>query len=177
MDTQVTHVLYLIQAESGPVKIGVSNDFNRRLSQLQTSTHETLTVVYTLACSSMEQASQIERVLHQRYKHVHIRGEWFRADPKDIIANIELGIKFSEILTGFKFEAYPIAPAAIPVPAPRQPTGEAANAVTQLPNGSYQAVCPYCAKVFDGEHYRGVVNALATHIGRYCSARKQAIEQ
>lgn len=85
--------VYIIQAESGPVKIGVANNTEQRLAAHQSSNHELLTLLYSFACSSNEQARAIELALHHRYKDQNIRGEWFSVEPDNIIADLEFFVE------------------------------------------------------------------------------------
>lgn len=94
---QASAYVYLIQAESGPVKIGIATDPNRRLSELQTANYELLTLLYRLECNSLTDAQQLETVLHRRYAQQRIRGEWFDSDPINIIEDIEMAIGIAQI--------------------------------------------------------------------------------
>lgn len=94
---QASAYVYLIQAESGPVKIGIATDPNRRLSELQTANYELLTLLYRLECNSLTDAQQLETVLHRRYAQQRIRGEWFDSDPRNIIEDIEMAIGIAQI--------------------------------------------------------------------------------
>lgn len=68
--------IYLIQ--SGEYyKIGIANDPKSRLAQLQTGNPIKLQLVF---CYGFEDASAVERVLHQKYTDLRINGEWFGFD-------------------------------------------------------------------------------------------------
>src|SRR5690606_3028184 len=81
--------IYIFQVTSGAVKIGISNDVQRRLMQVQGGNHEAVSLAYAFACNSYEQALAIEQLLHERYKQQHLRREWYAMIPEDIIADIE----------------------------------------------------------------------------------------
>jgi len=66
--------VYLVQSESGAVKIGVSKDVDRRLSDLQVAHPHDLTL---LACVESSNANSLENRLHDRYSKYNINGEWF----------------------------------------------------------------------------------------------------
>jgi hypothetical protein len=69
--------VYMIQAgKDGPVKIGVGYNPKARLAGMQTSHYETLTIIRLLDGGIGE-----ERILHDRYASLRIRGEWFRFCP------------------------------------------------------------------------------------------------
>lgn len=80
-DVESYEGVYLIQAQpSGKVKIGWSDDAFRRLTELQTSSHETLSVVGVL---DLDRAS--EKHLHTRFRHLNVRGEWFEPEVLDAL--------------------------------------------------------------------------------------------
>ena len=69
--------VYFVQAErGGPVKIGVTDDLDRRLSMLQASSAERLVVIYALPG---DRRTELE--LHKRFSEHRIRGEWFAEEP------------------------------------------------------------------------------------------------
>jgi hypothetical protein len=71
----VSRYVYFIQAGSqGPIKIGVADDVEYRLSELQTGNAETLHIV---GCVPGD--GRLEKELHRRLASVRIRGEWFRS--------------------------------------------------------------------------------------------------
>lgn len=70
---------YFIQVEdpnqhAGPIKIGCARDVRARLSQLQTSSPYDLWLI-----GYVPGGEKLERELHKKYAHLHLRGEWFRA--------------------------------------------------------------------------------------------------
>lgn len=75
-EDQRREVVYFIRAESGgPIKIGQTDDVAMRISTMQSSHPETLVL---LATQPGDRA--IEKRMHERFSHLRIRGEWFRAD-------------------------------------------------------------------------------------------------
>lgn len=82
--------VYFIQAgENGPVKIGVANNVNGRLDQLQTGNHLKLTILKKIKYLSKSNSYHIEGQLHHKFRKYRIRGEWF----KPIILNGEFESK------------------------------------------------------------------------------------
>lgn len=79
--------VYFIQAESGPVKIGHATDVQRRLSHLQSGSHEALTVIH-----QYEGGYGHELALHKRFTDLRIRGEWFRFHSDMLRSFDELGL-------------------------------------------------------------------------------------
>jgi hypothetical protein len=68
--------VYFIRAgEDGPVKIGKAWDVIRRLNGLQAACW----VELRLLATSQELT---ERAMHERFAHLRIRGEWFRAESE-----------------------------------------------------------------------------------------------
>ncbi len=61
----------------GFVKIGYSANVQTRLKDLQTASPFELRVIGTMAGTEED-----ERAIHQRFRHLHERGEWFRRDPE-----------------------------------------------------------------------------------------------
>lgn len=75
----MTQFLYLIlcksETDDGIYKIGIANDVESRLAQLQTGSPYELEI---MECYEFENAEIAERAIHQAYSKHRIRGEWFR---------------------------------------------------------------------------------------------------
>ena len=72
--SELNQDVYIIQAvPSMAVKIGIAVDTDKRLASLQTANHEELIVIKVFAGGG----AKLESELHQRFKHLSIRGEWF----------------------------------------------------------------------------------------------------
>lgn len=91
-------MIYFLQAEGGgPIKIGYSENVKKRRKTLQTASPKILRVLATTPGGE-----ESERLLHERFRHLHIRGDWFRTsqDLREFIAglpkNKEHSLKFSE---------------------------------------------------------------------------------
>lgn len=72
-DDSVTY--FVQQGEDGPIKIGRAVDVASRVARLQTSTPHALRLLGTLP------GGDNERKLHERFKHLRMSGEWFKASP------------------------------------------------------------------------------------------------
>jgi len=72
--------IYLILSEPY-CKIGIANDVESRLATLQTGNPVELKI---LACFEFPNASIVEKVLHQKYEGLRIRGEWFRMSSAQV---------------------------------------------------------------------------------------------
>jgi len=71
--------LYVIRCgtKHGPVKIGIAQNVERRLAQLQTASPFTLKICRKIKAKSRKHAEHMEKWLHHRFRRKHIRGEWF----------------------------------------------------------------------------------------------------
>ena len=76
--------VYFVQAiNSGMIKIGFSNNPNRRLRSLATGSAEPLQLLGSFLANPSD-----EKALHNRFGHLREIGEWFRADH-DLLTFIE----------------------------------------------------------------------------------------
>lgn len=77
--------IYFIQAGvGGLVKIGSSNNVERRCLELQTGNPETLVILAVCDGNELD-----EKTLHRRLRARHRRGEWFAIDPSEIPSIVE----------------------------------------------------------------------------------------
>ena len=77
--------IYFFQTESGPVKIGITFNVERRFKIAQTFNHERLQIIGTFPGNS-----KIEKTIQGMFREHHMRGEWFRGDKE--ITSIAKGI-------------------------------------------------------------------------------------
>lgn len=73
--------VYLIKMDSC-FKIGIAQDVESRLAQLQTGSPYDLEVVQ---CYEFHNAQTVEGALHQKFGDVRMRGEWFRLKENQVI--------------------------------------------------------------------------------------------
>ena len=73
---KVTYV-YFIQKGYGSIKIGVADDPDGRLKQLQTGNHGELFVIAKFPFQSREEALSMEKELHGKFSNDRMSGEWF----------------------------------------------------------------------------------------------------
>lgn len=66
--------VYVIQHELGPVKIGIAERPETRLSELQVACPFELWIKNT---ATPNDAQQVEKYLHRFFRKYHMRGEWF----------------------------------------------------------------------------------------------------
>jgi hypothetical protein len=79
-ETRRAGQVYFIQSgDRGLIKIGSAVNSRRRRGELQTGNPDDLvlhSVFHADDCDLMEKR------LHRRFRHLHVRGEWFRADAE-----------------------------------------------------------------------------------------------
>lgn len=68
------------------VKIGMSKDINKRLSQLQTGSPYKLKLMGWI---EVDDAKYLEKALHAKYKDRIVHGEWFHLGPCDVLKEIK----------------------------------------------------------------------------------------
>lgn len=88
--------IYLIQSVEY-FKIGIANDLESRLAQLQTGNPNELVIE---SCYEFSNAQAIETVLHQKFNSVRKHGEWFRLSNQnlrefDTICEMLGGVRYS----------------------------------------------------------------------------------
>lgn len=67
-------VVYFVQAgPGGPIKVGWTQDVDRRISELQTANAKKLVLLGTVSGTMETEAS-----LHARFSHLRLEAEWFR---------------------------------------------------------------------------------------------------
>ena len=71
----------IIDTANSVVKIGRSEDPDRRCDQLQTGSAHLLTVLHRVRVAE-NRAALLERRLHRELAHLRSRGEWFRISPE-----------------------------------------------------------------------------------------------
>ena len=74
--------IYIIKslADDGPIKIGKSNDPQKRLSTLQCAHPKKLELIKKYHFKSSSYTNKIEKKLHRMLKKYHVGGEWFSGD-------------------------------------------------------------------------------------------------
>ena len=74
----MTTYVYFIQQGRGSVKIGVSDDPEKRLRTMQTGNQKPLRLLGSVPFQSRSDAFEVEKYLHEKYSHYRSKGEWFR---------------------------------------------------------------------------------------------------
>ena len=73
------YFIYFLQARDGnkPIKIGVTSDINKRLSQLRNTSPVNLQLL-----KAIEADKDLEQDIHRRFKDDRLHGEWFNPTPE-----------------------------------------------------------------------------------------------
>ena len=87
-DNRLRQYIYVIKNPlNETVKIGVANDVDKRLKQLQTGAGIELELIYkSVICSN---AFSIERDVHKHFEEYRTFGEWFKINPTEVINFLE----------------------------------------------------------------------------------------
>lgn len=84
--------MYVIGASpDGPVKLGISANPDRRLSELQTG-HAHRLQVYHCEAVNTDKARLLERLLHRDVGYLRTIGEWFDLTVEHAIAHVQFTI-------------------------------------------------------------------------------------
>lgn len=83
-----TSYIYIISAGRGQLKVGIAQDIQKRMAQLQTGCPEHLRLVHQVPIVAIK-AQRLEKALHRRLKRYRIRGEWFRLSAAFAIKAVE----------------------------------------------------------------------------------------
>lgn len=70
------HIYFIQVGVDGPIKIGFSSDVAQRLRTLQTGHTEKLRLLHKQVGTKEDEAA-----LHRKFRNIHIKGEWYEADP------------------------------------------------------------------------------------------------
>lgn len=82
-------VYFLRVSGTNQVKIGLSkSDYRKRVNSIQTSSPNNIELICAI---SVKDASFIEKALHEKYKHCHIRGEWFDMSNDEVFKAVQYG--------------------------------------------------------------------------------------
>lgn len=97
--------VYLIHnSESECVKIGVANDPQSRLKDLQVGSPVPLAILQTIECVSRPSAHSLEKLLHKKYAAYRVSGEWFKIDTAVLMAEISELIAIAECIQSPRIE-------------------------------------------------------------------------
>jgi hypothetical protein len=86
------YVIASSKTNSGPVKIGISNQPEKRLKQLQTAFPEKLEIKYIEKLETKLKARELEKYLHKDISHLKSHGEWFNISVEEAIKYVQFTI-------------------------------------------------------------------------------------
>lgn len=81
-------LVYVVGAETGPLKIGATGNLKQRLKELQMASAFTLTVHFSKAMGRFE-AFTVEKAAHVALRAKRLRGEWFEVTLQEAKEAIE----------------------------------------------------------------------------------------
>jgi hypothetical protein len=92
--------VYLIRAgKTDNYKIGIADNVDNRLSNLQSANYENLSLIGSVEFDTRFIALVIEQNLHGEYKSLNTRGEWFRFSNDEIsTVEVKMKTKITEVL-------------------------------------------------------------------------------
>lgn len=104
--------VYLIhQTESAYIKIGIADDPNDRLRQLQIGNPQLLYIAYLIECSNRDSAIRVEHALHAIFAKKRIHGEWFDLGVTHAIKTVNAILKMREsIISTHQFALKEMSP-------------------------------------------------------------------
>ena len=92
----INYCVYFIQEGlDGPVKIGFTDNIDRRFAHLQSSNSRILKLRFAIPFDSEEEARDTERVFHKKAYPYWIRAEWFKSGVIDY-ASLLIRERFSD---------------------------------------------------------------------------------
>jgi predicted GIY-YIG superfamily endonuclease len=83
----MTHYLYILFSSDEFCKIGISNNPEQRLSDIQGHNHHVLTLCAVIGFDNEESALNAERRIHGFYNNERVHGEWFEIEVVSISIN------------------------------------------------------------------------------------------
>lgn len=82
------YFIYVIGPENPPIKIGITNNCNRRLKSLQTG-HSQKLLIHHQESVNKELAKTFESIIHKNLKIKKTHGEWFNISVEQAINEIK----------------------------------------------------------------------------------------
>lgn len=86
MSEQLDHYVYVLcrvdgNTRTGPVKVGMASDPDKRLRNLQTASPFKIEQVFCFGCPNKDIARELERSFHEVQSEHRLHGEWFDLEP------------------------------------------------------------------------------------------------
>jgi hypothetical protein len=86
------YVISSINHNNGPVKIGISDNPDKRVKQLQTAFPEKLEIKYIEPFTTKIKARTFEKYLHKDISHLKSHGEWFSITVQEAINYVKFTV-------------------------------------------------------------------------------------
>jgi len=80
--SKAAFVYFVLNRDSRAIKIGMATNVEKRLKSLQTSSPILLEVLKTIQLNNIEQAQNFEAILHHKFSHLRMNGEWFKVSEE-----------------------------------------------------------------------------------------------
>ena len=77
------------------IKIGITTDPQRRLTELQTNSPYTLRIALLIECNNLATAQRLEKLLHELMHASRSNGEWFHASVSTAVEYAEMLLSIS----------------------------------------------------------------------------------
>lgn len=71
------YVYFIRSGKKGDIKIGKSNNPEKRMAELQTGNPKKLRLIASIHCKSEQEAFSLEKKIHQLFRKRRLHGEWF----------------------------------------------------------------------------------------------------
>jgi len=84
------YVIAESQDNSAAIKIGMTGNFDKRISQMQTSAPYRLQHLGSWCCKSKDEALKLERSTHKALSNYRLSGEWFSSEALDELPKFDL---------------------------------------------------------------------------------------
>ena len=69
--------IYFLDDHNGHIKIGITDNIERRMKQLQTGNALELSLVHYIRVNSMHDAFELEALLHHALNNYKVKNEWY----------------------------------------------------------------------------------------------------
>lgn len=79
------YIISTAKHEDGPVKIGISDNPDKRLKQIQTGYPEKIEIKHLEEFKTRKKTFELERLLHKDFSIYRSHGEWFNMTVKEAI--------------------------------------------------------------------------------------------
>lgn len=101
------HYLYIVECESF-IKVGITNDMNKRLETLSSSNPFKLSVIDCVQYENQIQAGMVEKMFHHKLKDIgkHVKYEWFINDSESMFLIDELKEQLNSSFIDSKYHQY-----------------------------------------------------------------------